>query len=240
MDNDAFQPPGDFGALDKEMERIVAEAEQAAETVRANLAAAQQTKEHLLAKAQQEADQLRAEASAIVAGAEAEAERIRTTARAEGDSVVNATQDKARDMLADAERQIGVLTDEAVDVRAMLAEKLPLLQDLLDRLEPALDTLRENGSVTKASVNADAGALKVETPTRGLTVVPPTTAEAAAASDAASESAEADAATPAAADRDDTFDAFDAVEAVDDAEPEPAGGESVSGESADWYAAETQ
>lgn len=139
--------------IERDMERLVAEAEEAAASVRSALDGAMTARGEILDRANQDAGAIKAQAETdgnqIREKAGQDGEEIREQARADGQqirseahedaiAIVRETRDRAAQMLQTAQEQADRILDEARHFQVSIRESLPLVQEFLDRIGPAL------------------------------------------------------------------------------------------------------
>jgi len=149
--------------IEQDMRRLVSDAEQAAETVRATLDGALDVRTQIIERAEHEAEQIRIAARGDGDGIRAEAQqdgnRIRTEAQQDGakiraaanedaEAVVHETRDRAAQMLQNAQAQADTVLDEARALQLSIRDSIPEIQKMLDQMGPAL------AAFARASENA--------------------------------------------------------------------------------------
>lgn len=115
----------DVKQIDQDMARLIADAEQAAETVRQTLAGAQQTRDDIIARA------------------ETDALAIREKANEDAGNVVQETRDRAEQMLHAAQSEADRIVEEARRIQTQLSGYLPQLENMIAEINPLLTGLGE-------------------------------------------------------------------------------------------------
>lgn len=149
--------------IEQDMRRLVSDAEQAAETVRATLDGALDVRNQIIERAEHEAEQIRIAArgdgDGIRADAEQDGNRIRSEAQQDGakirsaanqdaEAVVQETRDRAAQMLQTAQAQADTVLEEARALQLKVRDSIPPIQEMLDHMGPAL------AAFARASENA--------------------------------------------------------------------------------------
>ncbi len=128
----------ELSSIDQQMERIVAEAEAAAATVRANLEDAKRARDELLSAAHSECDELRVHAEAFAAETRDEAERYRIKTQAMAEDQLQEARLEAEEIRAQAIADAAETRTRAEAIQALLDKQLPALNELRAELEPLL------------------------------------------------------------------------------------------------------
>jgi hypothetical protein len=134
----AMDADHELSSIDQQMERIVAEAEAAAATVRANLEDAKRTREEMLSAAHSECDELRLQAEAFAAETREEAERHRIKTEATAEDQLQEARLEAEEIRAQAVADAAETRTRAEAIQALLDRQLPALNELQTELEPLL------------------------------------------------------------------------------------------------------
>jgi len=129
----------ELSSIDQQMERIVAEAEAAAATVRANLEDAKRTREQMLGAAHSECDELRVHAEAFAAETRDEAERFRMNTHATAEDQLQKARLEADEIRTQANADAAETRTRAEAIAALLNKQLPALNELQAELAPLLE-----------------------------------------------------------------------------------------------------
>ncbi len=128
--------------IEQDMQRLIGEAEQAAESVRSTLSAAIEARDKIIEQAERDGEQIRVAArrdgDEIRAEAHADGGKIRAAANEDADSVVQETRDRAAQMLQTAQAQADRILDEARELQISIRAAIPGIQGFLDEMGPAL------------------------------------------------------------------------------------------------------
>ena len=128
----------ELSSIDQQMERIVAEAEAAAATVRSNLEEAKRTREAMLREAHAECDELRIQAEAFAAETRDEAERNRIRTEGLAEDLLHKARVEAEEIRVQANTDAADTRTRAEAIYAILDRQLPALNELRSDLKPLL------------------------------------------------------------------------------------------------------
>lgn len=128
----------ELSSIDQQMERVVAEAEAAAATVRVNLEEAKRTREEMLRAAYAECDELRVQAEAFAAETRDEAERNRIRTEALAEDLLQRARAEAEEIRVQALADAAETRTRAEAIYAILDKQLPALDELRSDLKPLL------------------------------------------------------------------------------------------------------
>lgn len=128
--------------IEQDMQRLIEEAEQAAESVRSTLNGAIEARDKIIEQAERDGEQIRVtargEGDEIRAEAHADGGKIRAAANEDADAVVQETRDRAAQMLQTAQIQADRILEEARELQLSVREAIPGIQAMLDEMGPAL------------------------------------------------------------------------------------------------------